>query len=47
MDAAYQKVLALGAEVIDPPTKRSWGTINMRFYDPDRNEIYLREFPKD
>lgn len=47
MEQAYQKVLALGAEVIEGPTKRPWGAINMSFYDPDRNMIFLRSFPKD
>lgn len=44
MEKAYQKVLALGAEVIEGPTKRPWGAINMSFYDPDRNVIYFRSF---
>lgn len=45
MDEAYEKVLALGVEVIEPPTRRPWGTINMSFRDPDNNVIYLRCFP--
>lgn len=45
--AAWQKVLDLGAEVVAPPTKRPWGAINMSFYDPDRNTIYLRSFPNN
>lgn len=44
MDEAYGKVLELGAEVIEEPTVRPWGAINMSFYDPDRNIIYLRSF---
>lgn len=43
--AAYQKLLAMGAEIIEPPTVRPWGAVNMSFYDPDRNVIYLRHFP--
>ena len=43
----YKKVLALGAEIIEPPAKRPWGAINMSFYDPDNNVIYLRSFSKD
>ena len=43
----YEKILTLGAEIIEPPTKRPWGAINMSFYDPDNNVIYLRSFPKD
>ena len=44
---AYQKVLALGARVIEPPVQRPWGAVNMSFYDPDNNVIYLRCFPKN
>ena len=44
IEKEYQKVLALGAEIIEKPTKRPWGTVNMSFYDPDRNVIYLRSF---
>lgn len=46
IEREYQKVLALGAEIIEEPTKRPWGAINMSFYDPDRNVIYLRSFSK-
>ncbi len=42
IEREYQKVMALGAEIISAPTKRPWGMINMSFYDPDRNVIYLR-----
>ena len=45
MEQAYQKVLALGADIIEPPTIRPWGTVNMSFRDPDNNVIYLRCFP--
>lgn len=41
---AYRKVLEMGAEIIEKPTKRPWGAVNMSFYDPDRNSIYLRSF---
>lgn len=47
MEQAYQKVLALGAKVIEGPAKRPWGAVNMSFYDPDNNMIFLRSFPKD
>ena len=47
MEAAYEKVLSLGAEIIEPPTKRPWGAANMSFYDPDHNVVYLRSFPKN
>lgn len=44
IDSEYQKLLALGVEIIEKPTKRPWGTTNMSFYDPDRNIIYFRSF---
>ena len=37
------KVQALGARIMEPPTKRPWGAINMSLYDPDNNVIYLRQ----
>ncbi len=43
----YEKVLAMGAKIIEPPTKRPWGTINMSFYDPDNNMVYFRSFPEN
>ena len=47
MERAYEKVLALGAQVIEPPTKRPWGAVNMSFYDPDNNVVFFRNFPKE
>lgn len=44
IDAKYQKLLALGVDIIEKPVKRPWGTVNMSFYDPDRNIVYLRSF---
>jgi len=40
----YRKVQALGVRIIEPPTKRPWGAVNMSFYDPDNNVIYFRQF---
>ena len=45
IDAEYQKLLEMGVEIIEKPTKRPWGAVNMSFYDPDRNIIYFRSFP--
>ena len=42
IDKAYEKVLSLGARIIEPPAKRPWGVMNMSFYDPDNNMVYLR-----
>ena len=46
IDRAHEKVLALGAQVLEPPTRRPWGAVNMSFRDPDGNVIYFRSFPK-
>lgn len=45
IDAAYQKLLALNAEIVQPPMKQPWGTVNLAFRDPDGNLVYLRQFP--
>ena len=42
IDREYEKVLALGAQITEPPTKRPWGAVNMSFYDPDNNLVFLR-----
>ena len=44
IEKEYRKVQALGARIIEPPTKRPWGAVNMSFYDPDNNVIYFRQF---
>lgn len=46
IDKKYNKVLTLSVEIIENPTIRPWGAINMSFYDPDRNVIYLRSLIK-
>ena len=46
IDKEYHRVLALGAEIIEKPAARPWGAVNMSFYDPDGNVVYLRSFPK-
>ncbi len=44
-EVGYQKVLNMGAEIIQKPEVQPWRAINMSFYDPDRNIVYLRSFP--
>ena len=46
IDKEYKKVTALGAKIIEPPTRRPWGAVNMSFYDPDNNIIFFRSFPE-
>ena len=43
IEKEYRKVQVLGAVIIEPPTKRPWGAVNMSFYDPDNNVIYFRQ----
>ena len=47
IDREYEKILALGAKIIEPPTKRPWGAVNMSFYDPDNNMDFFRSFPEN
>ena len=47
MENAYQKVVLLGGEILEHPTKRPWGATNMSFYDPDHNVVYLRSMEKN
>ncbi|MBE5791668.1 MAG: VOC family protein [Clostridia bacterium] len=45
IEREYKKVIGLGAKIIEAPAQRPWGAINMSFYDPDNNMIFLRSFP--
>lgn len=47
IEKEYKKVLAMGARIIEKPTRRPWGAVNMSFYDPDNNMIFFRSFPKN
>ena len=38
IDKEYQRVVSLGAAVIEPPAARPWGAVNMSFADPDGHE---------
>ena len=42
MEKEYRRVMEMGAEIIEPPTARPWGAVNMSFRDPDGNTVYLR-----
>ena len=43
----YRKLQALGVRIIEPSTKRPWGAVNMSFYDPDNNVIYIRQLQEE
>lgn len=47
IEKEYEKVINMGAKIIEGPTKRPWGAMNMSFYDPDNNMIFFRSFPKN
>ncbi len=47
IEKEYEKLLSMGARIIEPPAKRPWGVMNMSFYDPDNNVVYFRSFQKD
>ena len=47
VEKEYEKVLALGAVIIEPPARRAWGAVNMSFYDPDNNMIFFRSYPQE
>lgn len=46
IEKAYEKVVAMGARIIERPTERPCGAVNMSFYDPDNNMVFFRSFPK-
>lgn len=45
IETVYQSALAMGAPVVEGPTLRPWGVVNMSVRDPDRNLVYFRTFP--
>ena len=44
LDEEYQRVLSMGAEIVEGPKVRPWGASNMSFRDPDGNIVYFRSF---
>ena len=46
IEAEYEKLIKLGVEIIEAPKQRPWGSMNMSFYDPDKNIIYFRSLIK-
>lgn len=45
VDAEHDRLIALGVEVLEPPTTRPWGARNLIVADPDGNRVYLRSWP--
>lgn len=46
IDIEFERLKALGVDIVSPPTMRPWGAKNMSFLDPDKNLIIFRSFPK-
>lgn len=46
VDAEYERLRQLGIAVMEPPKLQPWGAKNMRFCDPDGNQIYFRSLPE-
>jgi len=44
--AVHARLLAMHADLLEPPTLRPWGATNMSLRDPDGNVIYLRQLPE-
>lgn len=45
VDVEFERLKALGVEIVTPPTVRPWGAKNLIFKDPDGNIIVFRCFP--
>ncbi len=45
LEAAMERLLAQGAELVHPPIKTPWGDRNVRLQDPDGMQITLFETP--
>ncbi|MDF2922147.1 MAG: hypothetical protein K0R57_1061 [Paenibacillaceae bacterium] len=46
VDMEFERLKALGVEIVTPPTLRPWGAKNVTFKDPDGNIIAFRCFPQ-
>ncbi len=46
-EAEFERLKKLGISIIDPPTLRPWGAVNLTFCDPDGNFVTFRSFPKE
>lgn len=46
LEAAMQRLLASGAELVHPPVKTPWGDYNVRLQDPDGLQVTLFQAPE-
>lgn len=47
VDKEYNRLLLLGAEMLNEPTTHPWGARSFQFKDPDGNILNFRSFPKE
>jgi predicted enzyme related to lactoylglutathione lyase len=47
VDAEYQRLLSLGAEMLNEPTTHPWGARSFQFKDPDGNILNFRTLPNE
>lgn len=47
VDAEYQRLLSLGAEMLNEPTTHPWGARSFQFRDPDGNILNFRSIAKE
>ena len=47
VDAEYQRLLSLDAEMLNKPTTHPWGARSFQFRDPDGNILNFRTIPKE
>jgi len=47
VDAEYERLLTLGAQILNEPTTHPWGARSFQFKDPDGNILNFRTIPKE
>jgi predicted enzyme related to lactoylglutathione lyase len=47
VDAEYQRLLPLGAQMLNEPKTHPWGARSFQFKDPDGNILNFRSWPKE
>jgi predicted enzyme related to lactoylglutathione lyase len=47
VDPEYNRLLPLGAEMLNEPATHPWGARSFQFKDPDGNILNFRSFPKE
>lgn len=45
VDEEYERLLALGIPILQPPTTQPWGARNLHFLDTDGNAVFMRSIP--